>query len=182
MSVTEKGFEERAATVFEEKRCQTAAMLIINFTINWIYLESSCFYFPQMPRKMTKFGLNDMFENMKLFLKRASSSDQIKSSMFVSLQFYIQVVEVLHYFSQKSISFPLSFPIKAENAWASLQIWLTSRKKTEGQKSLQNCSVTHASFIICAQVNLYNCIVFGKKRFHRCFLALNPLFPPGETL
>jgi len=50
-----------------------------------------------MPRKMTKFGLNDMFENMKLFLKRASSSDQIKSSMFFSLQFYIQFVEVLHY-------------------------------------------------------------------------------------
>jgi len=30
------------------------------------------------------------------FSERASSSDQIKSSMFVSLQFYIQVVEVLH--------------------------------------------------------------------------------------
>jgi len=34
MSVTEKGFKERAATVFEEKRCPTAAMLIINFSIN----------------------------------------------------------------------------------------------------------------------------------------------------
>ena len=71
-------------------------MLIINFSINWKYLESSCFYFLQMPRKMTNFGLNDIFENMKLFLKRASSSDQIKSSIFFSLQFYIQVVEVLH--------------------------------------------------------------------------------------
>jgi len=68
-----------------------------------------------MPQKMTKFCLNDMFENWKLFLKRASSSDPIKSSMFVSLQFYIQVVEVLHYVTQKSNSFPLSFPIKAEN-------------------------------------------------------------------
>ena len=85
MSVNEKGFEERPATVFEEKRCQIAAMLLINFSINWIYLESSCFYFPQMPQKMTKFGLNDMFENMKLILKRASSSDQIKNSMFFSL-------------------------------------------------------------------------------------------------
>ena len=46
---------------------------------------------------MTKFGLNDMFENMKFFLKRASVSDQIKSSMFFSLQFYIQFVEVLHH-------------------------------------------------------------------------------------
>jgi len=34
LSVTAKGFEERAATVFEEKRRQTAAMLIINFSIN----------------------------------------------------------------------------------------------------------------------------------------------------
>ena len=34
MSVTEKGFEERAATVFDGKRRQTAAMLIINFSIN----------------------------------------------------------------------------------------------------------------------------------------------------
>jgi len=48
------------------------------------------------------------------FLTRASSSDQIKGSMFLSLQFYIQVVEVLHYVSQKSNSFPLSFPKKAE--------------------------------------------------------------------
>jgi len=67
MSVTEKGFEERAATVFEEKRRQTAAVLIINFSINWKCLEFSCFYFLQMPRKITKFGLNDIFENMKLF-------------------------------------------------------------------------------------------------------------------
>ena len=50
-----------------------------------------------MRRKMTKFCLNDTFKNMKLLPKRASSSDQIKSSMFFSLQFYIQVVEVLHY-------------------------------------------------------------------------------------
>jgi len=54
--------------------------------------------------KMTKFGLNDMLENMKLFLKMACSSDQIKSGMFLSLQFCIQVVEVLHYVNQKSNS------------------------------------------------------------------------------
>jgi len=29
---------------------------------------------------MTKFVLNDLFEDIKLFLERASSSDQIKSS------------------------------------------------------------------------------------------------------
>jgi len=52
--------------------------------------------FSQMPWKMTKFVLNDMFENLKLFLKRASGSDQIKSSMFFSLQVYIEFVEVLY--------------------------------------------------------------------------------------
>jgi len=86
-----------------------------------------------------------MFENMKLFLKRASNSDQIKSSMFLSLPFYILVVEVLHYVSQKSNSFPSSFPKQAKNA---LAFWLTSRKKTKGQNSLQNSSLTQASFII----------------------------------
>jgi len=45
---------------------------------------------------MTKFVLNDLFEDIKLFLERVSSSDQSKSSMFFSLKFYIQVVEVLH--------------------------------------------------------------------------------------
>ena len=97
-------------------------------------------------RKMTKFGLNDMFENMKLFLKRASSNDQIKSSMFFSLQFYIEVVEVLHYVSQKSISFLLSFAKKVENALTFLHIWLTSRKKA--QNNLQNSSLAQGSFVI----------------------------------
>ena len=46
---------------------------------------------------MTKFVLNDMFEGTKLFLEWVSNSDQIKSSLFFSLWFYIQVVEVLHY-------------------------------------------------------------------------------------
>jgi len=85
MSVTEKGFEERAASVFEKKRRQTAAMLPINFSINWLYLESSCFYFPQMRRKMTKSVLNDMFEDINIFLKRVSSSDQIKSILLCFL-------------------------------------------------------------------------------------------------
>jgi len=63
-----------------------------------------------------------MFENIKLFLK----SDQIKSRprMYISLQFYIQVVEVLQYVSQKSNSFPF-FII------GFLHILLTSREKTK---------------------------------------------------
>jgi len=40
--------------------------------------------------------LNDLLEDIKLFLERVSSSDQIKSSIFLSLKFYIQVVEMLH--------------------------------------------------------------------------------------
>jgi len=34
VSVTEKGFKERTATVFKKKKCQTAAMLLVNFSIN----------------------------------------------------------------------------------------------------------------------------------------------------
>ena len=49
--------------------------------------------------------------------------------MFSSLKFYIQVVEMLHYVSQKFNSLPLSFPKKAENALAFLHILLTSHKK-----------------------------------------------------
>jgi len=55
---------------------------------------------------MIKFVLNETFEDIKAFLERASSGDQIKSSMFYSLQFYIRVVEVLHYVSQKFNSIP----------------------------------------------------------------------------
>jgi len=88
---------------------------------------------------MTKIGFSEMFENMKLFLKRVSSSDQIKSSMFFSLKFYIQVVEVLHYVNQKSNSLPLSFPKKAENALAFLHIWLTSLHIWLKQKDKSLC-------------------------------------------
>ena len=91
----------------------------------------------------------------------------------------IQVVEVLHYVSQKSNRFSLSFPKKAENALASLHIWLTSRKKTKRTKISTKLFPYSSIFYNCAQVNLYNCIVLGKKRFHRYFLAFNPLFPPG---
>jgi len=60
-----------------------------------------------------------MLENTELFLERASSSDQIKSSMFFSLQFYIHVVEVLHCVSQKSNSFP--FFIISLKSWKYLR-------------------------------------------------------------
>jgi len=79
---------------------------------------------------MAKFVLKDMLEYIKRFLKRAHSSDQTKSSKFSSWQFYIEVVQVLRYVSQKSNSFPLSFPEKAENTLAFLHILLTSREKT----------------------------------------------------
>ena len=51
--------------------------------------------------------------------------------MFVSLKFYIQVVEVLHSRSGKNsaVSLSPSFPKKAENALAFLHILLTSCKK-----------------------------------------------------
>jgi len=111
MSGTEKGFEETAATVLETKSPKCLTMLAINFSINWKYLESSCFYFPQIDSEndYRKLVLNDTFENIILFLKRANSGDPIKSSMFFSLQFCIQVFEVLHYVSQKSNRFRYHF-------------------------------------------------------------------------
>ena len=46
MSVTENGLEIKNSNCFQkEKNAQLRAMSIINFSINWTYLESSCFYF-----------------------------------------------------------------------------------------------------------------------------------------
>jgi len=68
--------------------------------------------------------------------------------MFFS-KFYIEVVEALHYVSQKFNSFPSSFPKKAGNALVFLHILLTYRKKHYflKDKSLQNSSLTQASFV-----------------------------------
>jgi len=87
-----------------------------------------------MPRKMTKFVLNDLFEDVKLFLERTSSSDQIKSSRlcfsprsftFKSLRYYTMSAK------NSTVFLSLSFPKKAENALAFLHILLTSRKKNK---------------------------------------------------
>jgi len=87
MSGTEKCFEETAATVLETKSPNCLPMLVINFSTNGKYLESSCLYFPQndSENEYRKFVFNDIFENSILILKRPNSSDQIKSSMFYSL-------------------------------------------------------------------------------------------------
>jgi len=75
------------------------------------------------------------------------------------------------------VSLSLSFAKKAENASAFLNILMTCRKKNKffpkGQISAKLFLYTRI-FHICAQVNLYKGIVFGKKRFHRYFLAMNP--------
>jgi len=86
---------------------------------------------------------------------------------------------VLHYISQKSNSFPLSFPKKAKNVLAFLHILLSSRKRNKRTKISAKLFPYTGIFHNCAQVNMYKCIVFGKKRFHRYFLAVNPLVPPG---
>ena len=79
MPVSKKGFEERAATVFEKKVAKlfdnVGNQLFNKLNVSGIFL----LLFPQMPLKMTKFVLNDLFEDIKLFLERASSSDQIKN-------------------------------------------------------------------------------------------------------
>jgi len=151
-------------------------MLIINFSVSWINLESSCFCFPQMPRKMTKFVLNDLFEDIKLFLEKASSTDQIKSSRlcfspwsstFESLRCYTMSAKNL------TVSLTLLFPKKAENAQAFLHILLTSRKKIKiiswRTKISARLFPYSSIFHNCAQTNLCNCIVCRKKGFAAIF-------------
>jgi len=98
-----KVFWGNSSNCLETKSPNCLEMLVINFSINWKYLEP-WFYFPKNDSEndYRKFVLKGMFENIILFLKRANSSDQIKNIMVFALQFCIQVVEVLHYVSQKS--------------------------------------------------------------------------------
>ena len=67
MPVSKKGFEERAATVFEKKVAKLFDNVGNQLCNKLNILESSCFDFPQMPQKVTKFVLNDLFEDIKLF-------------------------------------------------------------------------------------------------------------------
>jgi len=111
-----KGFWGKRSNCFrKEKLPNCLTVLVINFSINWIYQESSCFYFPQLPWKMSV--LNEVFEDIKVFLERTSSSDQNKSTpcsfTFKSLRCY-----VLHYVSQKFNSFP--FFIISWKSWKCL--------------------------------------------------------------
>ena len=82
-------------------------MLVINFSISWIYLESSCFCFTHILQKITNFVLNDLSEDIKLFLERASSDGQIKSSRlcFSPWSFTFKSLQELHYVSQNLNSF-----------------------------------------------------------------------------
>ena len=48
MSVTKTDLGKNSINCFrKEKSSNCSAMLVINFSIKWIYLESSCFYFPK---------------------------------------------------------------------------------------------------------------------------------------
>jgi len=60
---------------------------------------------------MIRFILNEMFEDIEVFLERTSSSDHTRSSMFYSLQFYNFTYKllrccVLHYVIPKIEQFP----------------------------------------------------------------------------
>jgi len=131
MSVSKKGFEKEQQLFSKSKSPNRSTMLVINFSISWIYLESSCFYFPQMPRKMTKFVLNDLFEDIKLFLQRARSNDQIKSTRlcFSSWSFTVNSLRCYSMSAKNlTVSLSLLFPKKAGNALDFLHILLNSRK------------------------------------------------------
>ena len=163
-------------------------MLVISFSISWIYQESSWFYFPQMPRKMTKFVLNDLFEDIKIFLERASSSDQLKSSL-VGCVFLLEVLHSSRWGATlcqpKIQQFPFLYHFLKKLKMPQLfftfcwhpakKIKMISQRTKISPKLFPYSSIVHN----CAQINLYNCIAFGKKRFRCYILALNPLFSPG---
>jgi len=117
-----KGFWGMSSNCFRKEKLPTcSAMLVTNFSINWIYVES-CFYFPQMPQKMTEFVLNYMFENIKLFLKRTNS--------FLLLLVVVTKSRVV-YFSPCSFTFKLlrcHTTSGIRNLWLVSQMWLFWRR------------------------------------------------------
>jgi len=86
--------------------------------------------------------------------------------MFVSLQFYIQVVEVLHYVSQKPNSFPLSFEARATQLCShtfSVELilepregWIMTSMLTPHQTNRPKRALTS----MCMEVT-YNCRLLG---------------------
>ena len=124
-----------------------------------------------------------MLEYIKSFLKRSHSSDHIKSRTFSSLQFYIQVAEVLHYVIQKSNRFPFFIISQKSRKYLSFSShfmdfpWKNKISFPKAQNLCKTLSLLNHLSWLCTR-NLYNSIVFGKKRFHRYFLALNPLYSP----
>ena len=117
-----KGFWGMSSNCFwKEKLPNCSAMLVTNFSINWIYVES-CFYFPQMPWKMTEFVLNYMFKNITLFLKRTNS--------FLLLLVVVTKSRVV-YFSPCSFTFKLlrcHTTSGIRNLWLASQMWLFWRR------------------------------------------------------
>jgi len=119
---------------------------------------------------MTKFVLNGLFEENSFWKEQIVVIKSRVVGFVFLVAVYIQVVEVLHYVSQKFNSFPLfSLPF-LKKLKAFLHILLTSRKKNKNyflkNKISAKLFLYSSIFHNCAQINLYNCIVFGKKRFH----------------
>jgi len=109
-----------------------------------------------------------MFENIQLFLKRTNSSDQSKSNVFF--------LKVLHSSRWnvtlcqpkiQHIPFFLSYLQKAENSLVFTFCWLLEKNKNSlWTKISADFSLYSVILHRCAQVNMYNCTVFGRKRFH----------------
>ena len=180
MSVSKKGFEERAATVFKKKVAKlfdnVGNQLFSKLNISGIFL-----LFPKCLGKwlssfwMTCLKISNFYWKGQVVV--------IKPRVLG----YVFLLEVLHssrwgatLCQLKIQQFPFLISKKAEDAIAFLHILLTSRKKNYFPKDQNLCKTLHYSSIFhnCAQINLYNCIVYGKKRFRCYILALNPLFSP----
>ena len=84
-----------------------------------------------MPQK-TGYVLNEMFEDIKVFMERVSSSDQIKSSMFYSFGFALKLLRCYTMSAKNStISHSLSFSKKAENVLAFSSHFVDFPQKTK---------------------------------------------------
>ena len=89
MPVCKKGFDERAATVFETKVAKlfdnNGNQLCNKLIISGIFL----LLFSPNASENDKFLLNDLFEDIKLFLETANSSDQ---SRLIGCVFFREVL------------------------------------------------------------------------------------------
>jgi len=144
-------------------------MLIINFSIKWIYLESSCFYFLKNDLENDWFCLNDMFENMMKMIKSRVGLVCFSPCNFIfkSLRCHTMsvknpTVSLYHRFSSHFVDFP-------------------RKNKISFLQDQNLCKILPSYSIIFRDYALANLHCFRQEKVSSLFLALNPLFSSGKT-